>query len=345
MNQTPSLGQRVQAKDMRCAERQPLHELIPLPMPYLLYIDPTSACNFKCEFCPTADFELLKKIGRKAALLDIELYQKIIDDLKAFGSKLKLLSLYKDGEPLLHKDFPEMVRIARRAEIAERIWTKTNGSKLCPELNRELVDAGLHTINISVEATSSEGYKKIAKINIDYEQFKDNIADLYARRGDMQIYVKIADYGLEAAEVEKFYADFQPICTHISVEKLMGWSNSGEKDFTLGTQPDTYDGLPLIKKQICAYPFYVLAINADGGVSLCGNDWSHETVVGNVKNESLKEIWFGDNLYEFRKMMLELRRHENKACGNCYYLQIVPDNLDNYREDLLNKFNNAHCHS
>lgn len=331
----PAGGQRIQPKDMRCEKRQPLQDLIPLPAPYLLYIDPTSACNFKCEFCPTADLDLLKRVGRKAAVMPMELYRKIIDDLQKFGIKLKLLSLYKDGEPLLHKEFPEMVRIARRAEIAERIWTKTNGSKLCPELNRELVDAGLHTINISVEATSAEGYKKIAKVNIDYDRFRDNIADLYARRGDMQIYVKIADYGLTPQEIEQFYADFQPICTHIAVEKLMGWSNSELKDFTLGTRPDTYDGLPLVRKEVCAYPFYVMAVNADGGVSLCGNDWSHETVVGNVATESLKEIWEGERLYEFRKMMLEGRRKENKACRECYYLQIVPDNLDPYREQLL----------
>jgi radical SAM protein with 4Fe4S-binding SPASM domain len=115
----------------------------------------------------------------------------------------------------------------------------------------------------------------------------------------------------------------------------MGWSHSDLKDFTLGTHPDTYDGLPLIRKEVCAYPFYVLAVNSDGGVSLCGNDWSHETVVGNVASESLKDIWQGERLYQFRKMMLEGRRKENKACGDCYYLQIVPDNLDAYRDQLL----------
>jgi len=30
----------------------------------------------------------------------------------------------------------------------------------------------------------------------------------------------------------------------------MGWSYSDIKDFTLGTNPDTYDGLPLIPKNL-----------------------------------------------------------------------------------------------
>jgi len=32
---------------------------------------------------------------------------------------------------------------------------------------------------------------------------------------------------------------------------LMGWSHSDVKDFTLGTQPTTYDGLPFTEKEVC----------------------------------------------------------------------------------------------
>jgi radical SAM protein with 4Fe4S-binding SPASM domain len=190
---------------------------------------------------------------------------------------------------------------------------------------------------ISVEAVSSEGFKKIAKAKINYEKFVENVADLYNRRGNCEIYVKIADSGLSAEEIEKFYADFQPISTKIAVEKLMGWSNSDVKDFTLGTKPDTYDGLPLIPKLVCAYPFYVMAVNADGSISLCGNDWAQGTVVGNIRDNSLTEIWNSDNLYEFRKKMLLGNRKDIKVCADCYYLQIVPDNIDPYREDILEK--------
>lgn len=330
-----SAAQRIEAKDLRAKERTPLQDVIPLPAPFLVYIDPTNRCNFRCEFCPTADKKLLREVGRPSAIMPLTLFQKAVDDIKAFGRPLKLLSLYKDGEPLMHPDFPAMVRYAREAGIAERIWTKTNGSALNPRLNRELIDAGLDMICISVEAPSAEGYMKIAKTRIDYDQFVANVADLYAHRGNCQIYVKIADSGFSPAEFDKFYRDFEPIATHIAVEKLMGWSYSEVKDFTLGTKPDTYDGLPLVQKKVCAYPFYVMTVNADGSVSMCGNDWSHGTVVGDIKTLSLQEIWNGDALFEFRKLLLEGRRAENRACGNCYYLQIVPDNLDAYAGTIL----------
>lgn len=333
-------GRRIEAKDLRCQERLPLQDVIPLPGPLVVYIDPTNKCNFRCAFCPTGDKALLRQVGRPAATMGMELFRKVVDDLRAFP-RLKLASVYKDGEPLLNPRFPEMVRYLKDADVAERIWTKTNGSALCPELNQRLIDAGLDMICISVEAVSAQGYLRIAKARIDYEAFRANIADLYRRRGDCQIYVKIADSGLTPAEVDKFYADFQPVSTQIAVEKLMGWSYSDVKDFTLGTRPDTYDGLPLVAKKVCAYPFYVMAVNADGSVSVCGNDWAHGTVVGNVATQRLADIWHGEKLYELRKTMLADRRGEIPVCAHCYYLQIVPDNIDPHRAELLDRITAA----
>jgi radical SAM protein with 4Fe4S-binding SPASM domain len=78
-----------------------------------------------------------------------------------------------------------------------------------------------------------------------------------------------------------------------------------------------------------------MAVNASGTVSVCGNDWSHQTVVGDAARSSLVEIWNGEPLRAFRRMMLTLERRRNAACADCYYLKIAPDNLDPYRLDLL----------
>lgn len=331
------MGAKIESKDLREKNRVALQDAIPLDAPFVVYIDPTNRCNLMCEFCPTADKGLLKSVGRKGSRMEFALFEKVIEDLKAFPRPLKLLSLYKDGEPLMHPRFPEMVALAKSSGVAERVWTKTNAVALNPELNRKLVAAGLDMIHISVEAVSSEGYWKVAKARVDYEKFKANIKDFYDNRGDCGMYIKIADTSLTPEETAKFYEDFEPISTHCAVEKLMGWSNSGLKDFTLGTNPDTYDGLPLVDKKVCAYPFYVMAVNSDASVSLCGNDWSYKTAVGDVSKQSLMEIWNGDALREFRLMHLEGRRRDNEACGDCYYLRIVPDNLDPYSEQIAER--------
>jgi radical SAM protein with 4Fe4S-binding SPASM domain len=331
----------VEAKDLRAKTREPLQDIVPLPAPFVVYIEPTNLCNFRCQFCPTGDKALLKDVGRPNGSMSLDLFRKIVDDLKEFNTRLRLASLYKDGEPLVHKQFPEMVEYLKRADIADRIWTKTNGSRLSPELNERLIAAGLDMICISVESVSSEGYHQIADVDLDYDAFRENVRDLFQRRRDCEIYIKIADSGLTKEQTAKFYADFQEISTYIGVESLMGWSFSSIKDFTLGTHPTTYDGLPLIPKVACAYPLYVMAVNFNGSVSMCGNDWSHNTVVGDASKQSLKEIWNGEAMFQFRKMMLEGRRSENRACGDCYYLQIVPDNIDEHRSNILEKLRRA----
>jgi len=247
-------GKKIEAKELRCKERKPLQELIPLTAPFVVYIDPTNFCNFKCRFCPTGDGRLLREVGRKKTMMSLNLFDKIISDLKQFGQKFNLINLYKDGEPLLNKHFPKMIKKIKDAQITERIWTKTNGSLLHPKLNRQIISAGLDMICISIEATDASGYKDLAGVDIKYLELLENIKDLYQHRDNCDVYIKIIDADLSAGQKEKFYTDFQPISTYISIEKLMGWSNSGLKDFTLGTNPDTYDGLPFTKKEVCAYP-------------------------------------------------------------------------------------------
>lgn len=180
-------GLRIEPKDLRCQERQDLEKILPLDTPFVVYIEPTNVCNFRCQFCPTGDPDLLRRVGRPIATMKLDLFKKIVDDLKAFPQKLKLLSLYKDGEPLVHKLFPDMVRYARDAGVAERIWTKTNGSLLNPELNARIADAGLDLISISVEGVSREAYKRIADVDIDYDAFRRNLEDLYRQRGRMDV--------------------------------------------------------------------------------------------------------------------------------------------------------------
>ncbi len=325
---------------LRIIERQPLESVIPLSSPYLIRIDPSNVCNFRCEFCPTGDAELLKSVGRPKGIMDYDLFCKIIDDISEFEYKLKKLYFYKDGEPLLNKKLPDMIRYAKSKGVAEEYWITTNGSLLNPQINYQLIDAGLDLIRISIEAVSSEGYQKIAKIKLDYEKLKENIAHLYAQRKNCKIHVKIVDSGLSDKEKQKFYDDFANISTSTHIDSLMGWSMSESKDFTLGTNPNkSPDGANLISKQVCPFPFYTLTINFDGTVSVCCVDWSHNTLVGDIKAQSLKSIWLGEELFKFRKMHLQKERYQNKACSNCQYLDTLQDNIDQYADVILQKLN------
>nr|VFJ92120.1 MAG: hypothetical protein BECKLFY1418B_GA0070995_103129 [Candidatus Kentron sp. LFY] len=57
--------------------RTRLDEVIPLRMPFLLYVDPSSACDFKCRFCPTGHRDLLRASEYKRNVLDFALFEKL----------------------------------------------------------------------------------------------------------------------------------------------------------------------------------------------------------------------------------------------------------------------------
>lgn len=320
----------IEAKDLRCQKRQPLQDVIPLPAPFVVFIEPTNACNLGCIFCPTSDKPLLRKVGRPTGTMPMALFERVVSGLVEFGSPIKIIHLYKDGESLLVPRFPQMATMLVQAGVAEQVRLKTNGVFLNPSLNQQLIDSGIHWIGISIEAVSSEGYKKITGKAVDYGRLIDNIGDLYARRGKCEIYVKIVDAGLTPEEKDKFFSDFLPISDYCAIEQLMGLSYTDSKDFMLGTSPDTQDGLPLVNKKVCPYPFYSLCINFNGTASVCCADWAHGTVVGDASRESLRAIWNGERMRAFRLMQLHHRREEKPACRCCHYILTAPDNLDGF---------------
>ena len=70
---------------------------------------------------------------------------------------------------MLHKEFARMVEYIKKSKVTEIIEVFTNGSMLNPKLNKEIIDAGLDIINVSLQGLTSERYKEVAGIKINME--------------------------------------------------------------------------------------------------------------------------------------------------------------------------------
>jgi MoaA/NifB/PqqE/SkfB family radical SAM enzyme len=325
-------------RSARVKERARLEQVIPLSTPYQILFDSTNLCNFACEFCPTGDKALIKSVNRPSGLMDFQLFCRMIDGMKKFDRKLKRIDIGKDGEPLLNPRIVDMVRYIKDANVAELCSIATNGALLSAEMADALVDAGLDLLKISVEAVSNEGYRKISKRSFDYAALLERVHYLYDHRKQCKVYPKIIDYGLTKEEKEKFYADFNPIADYITVDYVSGWSVTSAKDFRLGTNYEQYLDLPMMnKKDVCPFPFYTLAVNFDGTVSICCVDWSLSTLVGDLRTESLPDVWNGERLFEFRCMHLRRAGYSNKACQECYTRNGLPDNIDPFADEILKR--------
>ena len=67
----------------------------------------------------------------------------------------------------------------------------------------------------------------------------------------------------------------------------------------------------------CNLPFSQLIIRPDGTLGKCCNDPLSDMILGDLKNESLVEAWYGKNYQELRKEMYYNGRHRISGCEHC----------------------------
>ena len=325
-------------------DRHRLEEVLPLRTPYALFIDPCDLCNFRCKFCAMQAAGV--KLPFKKQLMSMELYRKVIDDVAAFPDRLKMLRLAQSGEPLLHPEFPEMVRYAKQKGISEFIETVTNGSKLNPELNERLVESGLDRIRISIEEISGEGYRQMADADVDFDQLVFNIKDLYERSvragGPLEVYVKTVDAAVNTKEKEEtFYQLFGDICHKVWIDHVVpvwsGWNGLADR---FDIQKAGVHGQQLSQeRKVCSFPLYSLSITPDGSAVVCCSDWQRKLVIGDLTKQSLLEVWNGEPLRTFWIDMLSGNRNKYEMCAQCEYLKYnSTDNIDAYAEEILKRF-------
>lgn len=313
-----------------------LGEVVPLETPYVLLMDPSNLCNLRCKFCPTGNLELIRGTGRHQGNMDFGLFKKIIDDLNEFDKPIKVLRLYKEGEPLVNKAFPDMVAYAKKSGKVLRIDTTTNGLLLTPELNRRIIAAGLDQINISVNGMSNEQIFGFTRVRVDFKKYVDNIRDLCSVSGGCEVCVKAIKENLSAKEQEEFYGTFGDIADRVFLENLSpAWPefkfDGVEMKFSCGNY-----GQEIVQRKVCPYIFYIMVINSDGSASLCVGDWKHTLKYGDLRKESVKALWNGAAINRHRIAQLKGLRGEIPFCGSC---QVVShgtlDNLDGYAKEIL----------
>jgi radical SAM protein with 4Fe4S-binding SPASM domain len=278
--------------------------------------------------------------GRNAGLMDFDLFRKIVDDICDFETPIRVLRLYKDGEPLLHPKFPEMVRYAKDQKCSDRVDTTTNASRLTPELNLRLADAGLDRINISIYGLNAGQYKDFSKAKVNFDSLVANIRHLFEHRGKCEMIVKINGDLLSKDEHQKFYDVFGDIADGVLIEHVMScWPEFDVEAHGVKVNPDVgIYGQPISEVEVCPYVFYSFSINSDGRASSCFLDWERKLIIGDAKTQSVKDIWNSANAMAHRKMMLMKQRKQHPVCHNCDQMRRGhPDKIDEFADDILGK--------
>jgi MoaA/NifB/PqqE/SkfB family radical SAM enzyme len=112
----------------------------PKPLWDWVQVEPTTACNARCLYCPRT----VLGDAWEDRFLPLESFRALLPALARAGH----VHLQGWGEPLLHPDFTQMVRLAKAT--GARVGTTTNATLLTPARIAELMDAGLDVLAVSL---------------------------------------------------------------------------------------------------------------------------------------------------------------------------------------------------
>ena len=314
--------------------RLPLHEVIPLASPLVVYIEPSSFCNLECRFCP----QHIAPEGLKKQNMSLSSFRKLVADIKKFPTRPKKIRYCGTGEPLFNKNLLAMVKMAAEADLAENFELITNAFLLNDDLITELPKY-LDKIIISVEGLSSSDYKTFSLRNVDYDELVDKVRRLCAQPNRRAtIHVKTHHTAIKNEDDRQlFLSTFGKNADEINIEGLVEMWPEIRSNLNLDETNHRFEG-DINSVVVCPQIFKGLQINSDGRVIPCCADWAAINVIGDITNEPLLEIWHGQLLKSLQTRHLKGERDQFSPCKGCQMNEFCEkDNIDSYRTDLLAK--------
>ena len=276
--------------------------------PPMIIVDITNVCNLSCIHC--AHPVIKKDPEYKPKFMDIEIFKKIVEEISKHN--ILLMRIASDGESLLHPRFFEMMSIIKDAGI-KPVNLTTNGMLLGEKESKNLIECGIDIIDISVDAYREETYRNI-RIGGDLKKVKRNIINLLKLRDEkkspIKIFVSIIRQPLNEKEVDSFVKYWRPKVDFVMVRNLC--DVVGLVDIKKDRKKEV-----LPKRYPCPQFWKRVTINHNGDLRYCVEDWRNKTVIANVMDKSIKDIWQGPEYEKLRGLHLRGQYEKVKLCSEC----------------------------
>lgn len=162
---------------------------------YLPVIPITSACNLDCPICYTINK------NDDPHRLSLEGMQAILDHLAREHDDLDIIN-FTGGEPTLHPQLPELLRMCRDAGI-RRLTVSTNGLRLKDEATvKVLAEAGVRVV---LSLDSFEREVDLALLGADTTRIKLEVIDLLEKYDVPTTILPAVALGLNDKEVPRLF--------------------------------------------------------------------------------------------------------------------------------------------
>ena len=299
-----------------------------LRFPRYLEIETIHGSNARCPMCTIQDWQ------RDTRRMEETLFDKIASEVIEHADEIKRVTLYRDGEPLLDKRMPD--RIARLKEGGIRsVSISTNASLLTETTARDLLDADLDIIIMSIDSLKKEVYEGI-RVGLTFEQVLDNVLRFVELRDRMhaktQIWMRMIRQESnrdEWPEYRDFWASRLSESDRVYYHNIFNWGGQ-LKDFNpIATSYEP--NLP------CVALWSLMVIFTNGEVPLCNVDFNNMFPSGDLVSHSIADIWRSEVMNERRWLHLSGQKERIDLCENCNVWDESPD-LDGvsseYAEDV-----------
>ena len=285
--------------------------------PYMVSIELWNECNADCVFCRDAKGVIYDVNPKGPGVIEkgrmpTEMAKDIILQLKDY---LVAAVLYTNGEPLMYKDLPEVIRFASEHKVPTII--ASNGILLDDKRARAILEAGLDMIKIQLSGFYQETYSvQIRKGNV--EQLKENIRNFarLTKEGKYGTVVLIDyiyyNYNKHEYPLVKKFCDELGLMLNIRP----GNPKHGLED---KEPPLSAEKLPLAMS--CDWLWKGMQVNYNGDVLQCCEAvvWSNPPVYEKFQTQKsrLMEVWNGPAATATRSRMTNQGRGSMEMCAKC----------------------------
>ena len=262
-------------------------------------IELTNRCNYNCPMCPKSlNLETFDDIS-------FELIKKIV---KQFNGQPLYLPLFKRGESLLRKDLEQIVDFIKSENPDNYIVINSNGFFLRED--KYSVIKKLDRINVSITTTHPPLYKTLTGMKeTQYHRVKENIIRL-EKEVDMKSEIGVMFMAIDdnLSYREEFYSFWSQYNVTIYEQCWIDWARMKRG----------LKGQEVPQRFPCMHLWCYPAVNLEGTVSICCNDYFGAHTVGDLNKETFRDIWHGEEMEKIRQLHLEGQWDDISICKNCF---------------------------
>jgi len=272
-----------------------------------IYIEITNMCNLKCKFCPDT--------SRKKEFMTVESFENII---RKIHNHTNLVYLHVKGEPLLHNNLEEILKVLERYNLKANITT--NGTLIKEKLEIIKNSKAIRQINFSIHSMAQNktlNKKYLQDIFESVEELRDliisyrlwNLRSIKENDINTNIIKTIENYyGINNLKKQLMENEFVKIIGNMFINQ--------DTEFTW---PDI-NKEPIIEKGKCLALKEQIAILVDGTVVPCCLDNNGDIPLGNILNETM------DVILNKSKSIIIKKNFENSIitcdlCKTCGFLK------------------------